>query len=243
MPKSKPTQPTVLVTGGAKRIGRALCLALADRGFRIALHYNRSRSEAQKVADAINQNGGTCQLFACDLYDARQTGRLIPDILKHFSKLDILINNASIFKPSVIKGADLISLREHFAANFEAPFLLTAQFAEKCRKGHIINILDTHIVRNSTRHAAYLLSKKSLGALTKMSAAELAPHIRVNGIAPGLILPPEKSGAGRLERLAKDIPLRTKGNVTQITQTVDFLLNNTYITGQVIFVDGGEHLL
>ena len=240
MPKSK---PTALVTGGAKRIGKALCLALAQRGLRMALHYNRSRQEAQEVADTINRNGGTCRLFPCDLSDPDQVSQLIASVLKSFSKLDVLINNASIFKPSLIKGADLTSLREHFAVNFEAPFLLTAQFAKNCRKGHIINILDTHIVRGSTRHAAYLLSKKALCELTKMSAAELAPRIRVNGIAPGLILPPEKSGAGRLERLAKDIPLRTKGNVTQITQTVDFLLNNTYITGQVIFVDGGEHLL
>ena len=239
MPKSKQVQPTVLVTGGAKRIGRALCLALASRGFLIALHYHRSRSETQKVADKINREGGTCRLFACDLSDPRQAGRLIPDILKRFSQLDVLINNASLFRPSLIKGAGLTALREHFAVNFEAPFLLTAQFAKHCRRGHVLNILDTHIVRHTARHAAYLLSNKALCALTKLSAAELAPHIRVNGIAPGLILPPEKSGAGYLQRLAKDIPLQTKGDVKQITQAVDFLLDNTYITGQVIFVDGG----
>jgi NAD(P)-dependent dehydrogenase (short-subunit alcohol dehydrogenase family) len=244
MPNNKKTQPTILITGGAKRIGKALCLALADQGFHIALHYNRSKSEAEKVADQINKSAGTCRLFACDLSDASQADQLIPDVLQHFPKLDILINNASIYKTSLIQSPDATALlKEHFAVNFEAPYVLTSRFAKACQKGHIINLLDTHIADNTTRHAAYLLSKMALYELTKLAAVELAPHIRVNGIAPGSILPPEKSRAGHLERLAKDIPLRKKGDVKQITQTIDFLLNTPYITGQVIFVDGGEHLV
>jgi len=243
MPKSIKTQPTVLITGGARRIGKAICLSLASRGFNIAVHYHHSRPDAQKVAAEIRRHGGTCEIFRANLTDPGQTADLIPKVLKRFPKLDVLINNASVFKTSTVKNQGFKSLREHFTVNFEAPFLLTSTFARVCKQGNIINLLDTHIVKNTTRHAAYLLSKKALCELTRIAAAELAPRVRVNGIAPGLILPPEHSKSGYLDRLAKDIPLRRKGKSEQITQTVLFLLDNPYITGQVIFNDGGEHLL
>lgn len=234
---------TALVTGGTKRIGKAICDYLASRGYAMALHYHHSGREAQRTARAIRRTGGICEIFACDLSNEEQTGRLITDVLKQFSRLDLLINNASLFEPSMIKGSVMTSLDRHFAINFKAPFILTAQFAQKCKKGNIINILDTHIINHKTRHAAYLLSKKALAELTKLAAVEFAPHIRVNGIAPGLILPPAKARSGYLERLAKQIPLKEIGRVDQITQSIEFLICNAYLTGQIIFVDGGEHLL
>jgi len=242
MAKKLETQGTALVTGAAKRIGKAICLSLSSLGFTIALHYNHSSQEAKKLSDKIQSAGGKCELFCCDLSDEKQTHQLITDVQKIFPGLNVLINNASIFEPSTIKNSTGAVLRKHFAVNFNAPFILTSQFAKKCKKGHIINILDAHIAQSATQHSTYLLSKKALYALTQLSAAELAPNIRVNAISPGLILPPVEKGSDHLERLSKKIPLQRKGSVDQITQTVAFLLSAPYIIGQNIFVDGGEHL-
>ncbi|MBN1870509.1 MAG: SDR family oxidoreductase [Candidatus Omnitrophica bacterium] len=243
MSKRLKFQGVALVTGGAKRIGKSLCLSLSAIGYKIALHYNTSGVEAQRVADTIRRNGGTCELFPCDLCDSRQTSELIPRILKKFSRLNVLINNASVFDPATIMNFDGRSLDRHFAVNFKAPYVLTACFAKLCKKGNIVNLLDAHIIHNKTSYTNYLLSKKALCEFTKLSAVELAPHIRVNGIAPGLIFPPIGAKSGYLEGLAKKVPLKRKGDVTQIAQSVKFLLDNPYLTGQIIFNDGGEHLI
>ena len=243
MVKKNKTQGVALITGGAKRIGKAICLSLSSSGYKIALHYHKSGAQAKNVAKTIRQRGGICELFPCDLSDYSQAATLIPNVLKKFSQLNVLVNNASIFEPSTISNTRLASLNDHFAVNFKTPYILTAAFASKCKKGHIINILDTHITDNRTAHAAYLLSKKALCELTKLSAVELAPHIRVNGIAPGLIFAPERAKPGYLEKLTGKVPLKKKGDVGQITQTIEFLMNNPYVTGQIIFNDGGEHLI
>ena len=154
----------------------------------------------------------------------------------------MLINNASIFEPSSIKDTSSALLLRHLNVNLITPFLLSRDFAKKCQKGHIINVLDTRITSNRTTYAAYSISKKALAAFTKMSAHEFGPGIRVNAIAPGLILSPHGLGDDYLKKLAKDIPLKTKGDVENILQTVDFLLENKFLTGQTIFCDGGEHL-
>jgi len=233
---------TVLVTGGAQRIGKAICLALSEYGYKIALHYNRSQKEAEALARQIKKDGGICEIFHCDLADEQKTLSLINTVHKKLSKLNLLINNASIFEKSNLKTANINALTRHFDINFKAPFILSSQFAHLCKKGQIINILDTKISKNRTNYLSYLLSKKSLFELTKLSAIELAPDIRVNGVAPGLILPPTNKKTDYLQRLAENIPLRKKGMVKHITQSIQFLLENDYVTGQVIFEDGGEHL-
>ena len=129
------------------------------------------------------------------------------------------------------------------AVHVKAPYILTQEFARLCKAGSIINILDTHITENRTAHFDYLLSKKTLAAFTQQAAVSLAPKIRVNAIAPGLILPPVAEKADYLNRLAKKIPLKRKGNIENITHAVQFLAKNNYITGQVLFIDGGEHLI
>jgi len=243
MAKKLKTKGTVLVTGAAKRIGKAICLTLSSLGYNIALHYNRSSNEAKNLSIEIQKNGSRCELFCCDLSDAKQTDQLIANVAKKCPDLNVLINNASIFEPSTITNSKIQSLRRDFAINFDAPFILTSQFAKNCKRGHIINILDTHIAQNTTLQSTYLLSKKALANLTQLSAIELAPHIRVNGVAPGLILPPEDKKLEYLKRLSKKIPSRTMGHVGHITHTIQFLLSSSYITGQIIFVDGGEHLI
>ena len=243
MAKKLKTQGSVLVTGAAKRIGKAICLSLSLRGFNIALHYHHSSNEAKTLSEEIRNNRVQCELFCCDLSNTKQTNELVSKVYKKFSDLNVLINNASIFEPATIKSASHNLLRRHFAVNFDAPFILTSQFAKKCKKGQIINILDTHVAHNTTQHATYLLSKKALGNLTKLSAVEFAPHIRVNAVAPGLILPPEQEDEDYLERLTKRVPLQRKGDVDQIAHAIHFLLSNPYITGETIFVDGGQHLI
>ncbi len=223
---------TALVTGGAKRIGEGLAFKLAEMGFKIALHCNSSLTAAQDVAKRIQEKKGVCEIFPCDLNDEYAVQTLISTVRKQFPGLNLLMNNASVFEKSDIKTYDLENLKRNFTINLFTPYILTAEFARHCKKGHIINILDTHITKNRTAHFDYLLSKKTLAELTNMSAVALAPDIRVNAIAPGLILPP----AG------KNVPLMRKGNVEDITRAMEFLIKNNYLTGQIIFCDGGEHL-
>jgi len=236
------SQGTALVTGGAKRMGRSLCITLATRGYNIALHYHSSKKEAEKTCAMINPLGVACELFACDLSNETETACLIYDVKKRFNDLNLLINNASIFKKSNFKRSPIGSLNQHFAINLKAPFILSKDFAMLCDQGHIINMLDASLEKNQKKYFAYTLSKKALYDLTQRSARELAPKIRVNGIAPGFILPPENAKKDFLNQRLKSIPLRKQGELLQITHSLEFLLDNRYLTGQIIYNDGGEHL-
>ena len=240
---AKRNQEAVLITGSAGRIGKAIALSLARSGYAIALHYKNSTQAATQTAVEIRRHGVRCEIFPCDLSNEYEVKELIPAVLKKLPKLKLLINSASIFERSSLVPLDLKNLDKHLMVNLKAPYILTSVFAERCKKGHIINILDTNVVKNKTAHMAYLLSKKSLRDLTKLAAVALAPNIRVNAVAPGLILPPAGEPAGYLDRLAKQIPLKRKGTPEQIALSIKFLMENDYLTGQIIFNDGGEHLL
>ncbi len=231
------------MTGAAKRIGREIALALSALGFDIALHYHESLKEARETAQEIKQDGNRCELFPFDLSRENGLREFFRHTAKKFPHLSLLINSASIFEKSRVISSDADSFNRHLNINFKAPLVLSREFARFCRQGQIINILDTHITDNKTAYFDYLLSKKLLTEFTKMAAVEFAPNIRVNAIAPGLILPPKKESNSYLSRLARQIPLKRKGTVDSIAQTVSFLINNDYVTGQIIYVDGGEHLL
>lgn len=243
MTSKKSALGTALVTGAAKRIGKAVALHLASLGYDIALHYSSSQSEAKRTAEQIRQEGRDCELFCCDLADTYAVQHLIADACKAFPNLNLLINCASIFEKSTLKEDDVQALDRHYEINLRAPYILMGEFARRCKRGQIINFLDTHITQNKLTHVAYLLSKKALADLTQMAALELAPDIRVNGIAPGLILPPHGQKDRYLDRLAKSVPLKRKGSVKDITAAVQFLIENDFLTGQTIFADGGEHLI
>lgn len=236
-------QKSALVTGGARRIGRAICLKLAQMGYSVAIQYNKSASDARRLQAEIEDTGGQAKLFPCDLLQTDKTQDLIPNVQASLPSLELIVNNASLFEKDTLEGASLNGWSQHATIHSQTPFLLSQSFSRHCRTGQIINILDTHVLNNRTQHFTYLLSKKNLLALTQMAAVALAPHIRVNGIAPGLILPPEDAGDGYLDRLAQDIPLQRKGSVSHIEQSVAFLIENDFLTGQVIYNDGGEHLL
>ncbi len=239
----KSQRGTALVTGAAKRIGQAIALMLAENGFDIAVHYQHSRNDAEATAKLIRKKGVRCELFACDLNNEAQTLSLIRDVHLKFSNLNLLINCASIFEKSKFTTADLSLFDRHFAVNLKAPFILSCEFRTVCHHGQIINFLDTDIVENKTDHVAYLLTKKALVEMTKMAAVHFAPDIRVNAIAPGLILPPKGQTDEYLNRRAQGIPLKRKGDVVSICKSVKFLIDNDYLTGQIIFNDGGEHLV
>jgi len=234
---------TALVTGAARRIGREIALYLAKSGYRVAIHYRNSKQEARTLKNQIAAMGGKAGLFFCDLAKPRQAEKLIAKVCQKFPDLNLLVNNASEFKPSQWKSLNLEQLKSDLNTNLLAPIILTRDFARACSSGHVINIVETHITQSQSRHAAYLLSKKSLAEFTKMAAVEFSPKLRVNAIAPGLILAPIKKPKSYLQRLSKNVPLKKTGNTQNITQSIAFLLNNDYVNGQILFNDGGEHLL
>ncbi len=241
----------VLITGSAKRIGREIAFKLAAKGFDIAIHYNKSKAEALKLADEIKRKFKVkAETFHCDLQQSSGVKKLADDVIKKFPNLNLLINNASIFAESKFLTAPENELLDNLNTHFISPLILSKEFAKhviasKIKAAQIINIVDKNIARFDTNYFYYLLSKKNLAELTKMLALELAPQIRVNGIAPGFILNnvnAKDSTEEYIQKLVKKIPLHKKGDVKNICQTVEFLLENDFISGEIIFVDGAASL-
>ena len=167
---------------------------------------------------------------------------IIEKVKNNIEDLSLLINNASIFERFKIKETGTKLFDKTFNINFKTPFILSRDFAKIVKKGDIINIVDTKIAKNNYIYAAYTLSKKSLAEFTKMAANEFGPDIRVNAIAPGLILEPEGKTAAYLDEMAEKIPLKKKGGLEEINNALEFILLNEYITGQILFIDGGQNL-
>jgi NAD(P)-dependent dehydrogenase (short-subunit alcohol dehydrogenase family) len=239
----RPKNKAALVTGGAQRLGAAMAVKLAELGYDIALHYHRSRKAAEILQRAIEHNGGTCRLFPADLADQEGVGNLIAQVFKIFPGLNLLVNNASVYKPNTAFKEDLQLYDETMDLNLKAPCLLTGQFARICQKGDVINMLDARVSQNQTASLYYLLSKKALKEFTQMAALALAPAVRVNAIAPGAILPPEGKGELYMKALAKIIPQKETQNPDQVLRALVFLLENPCYTGQILYVDGGTHLI
>lgn len=233
---------TVLITGGAKRIGKELCLYLPNQGYSIALHYNTSHSEAQEVAAEITQAGVTCRLFSGDLSTLADAQKTIQQVFDSCSDIHTIINNASIYEKGSLTDMTLNALHTNMNLHFYTPVLFAQELKKRQKTGHIINIIDAKIKANQPGMFAYLISKKSLHAATELLAVELAPDIRVNAIAPGTVLPPPGKDDSYLEPLIKTIPLAKQAAVSDILLAVDFLMKNRYYTGQTLFVDGGQYL-
>lgn len=232
-----------LVTGGARRIGRELCLALAADGYDIALHYHHSQEEAEATAAEVGTFGAQCRLFAADLSDTASYGPLVTKAKEAFPYLNLLINNASIFEPGRLQDSSPELLARNFRINFEAPFFLTQAFARSVEQGAVINMVDSCVSKEQHSHLSYLLSKKALLELTKMAAVELAPRIRVNGICPGFTLPSGGFGDEYKHKLEARLPLGQIATVSDIVGAMRALLAAPAITGQCLYVDGGEWLL
>ena len=232
----------VLITGGAKRIGRIIALNLAKKGYDIAIHYNTSTKEALKLQKEIADLGIKSAIFCYDL-NQNCYSDLIDAVIKEFSKIDILINNASIFEPTSFLQTNLDLFDRHFNINLKAPFFLTQHFAKKQKSGLIINFLDSRITKTSKNYFSYLLTKKSLDDFTKMAAKELGPDIRVNSIAPGITeFSEDIDNQIYLTQLLDSLPLKEIINKSQINKAVEIILENEFMTGQNIFIDAGGSL-
>lgn len=233
---------TALITGGAQRIGKAIALCLAKMGYSIALTYSSSEKEARETASEITSGGASCSLFHYNSLNDSDLFSLISLVKSTYPDLHILVNNASVFEKARLLETETDLFDRHFAINLRAPYFLSRDFARACTDGHIINILDSKIAKNLFEYSAYTLSKKALAEFTLAAARELAPRIRVNGIAPGLILPPAGELDEYLDRMAQNVPLKRKGSTDAVTESVKFLIENEYVTGQIIYADGGQHL-
>ena len=234
-----------LITGSAVRLGRKIAHHLANRGWNLALHYRTSSHDitdfyAELRSGYPNQH---FSVFQTDLSVIDQTQNLIKQVIDQFGNLDLLINNASIFEPSTFKETSADSLTRHLQVNIVSPFILMRDYANNAVKGQIINIVDTRITNNTSDHLSYSLSKKLLWELTQMAALELAPHFRVNAIAPGAILAPVGKDQSYLEMVAGKTPVKTPSGVISILKSLDYIIDNEDLTGQLIFCDGGAHLM
>lgn len=234
---------TALVTGAAKRIGNAIAVGLAKQGSNVIIHYNKSEREAEKLRDEIVELGLKSWLVRANLEDSESCRELIEKSYRLAGEIDVLVNNASVFSVSDIGNVELEHIEVDMVTNAWVPFLLSRYFSEKTDHGKIVNILDTRVAGYDFNHFAYYLSKRMLEILTESMALKLAPKTTVNGIAPGLILPPEGKDYTYLEQKKDTVPLKKYGSPSDIVETVLFLLRSDFVTGQVIYVDGGKHLI
>ncbi len=228
-----------LVTGASKRIGRAVALQLADSGYDIVIHYWSSSEEAQKLQKVIESKGCRAFLVQGDLALEDNVQTIWDEACTQAPGLSVLVNSASIFEPSGLKMMAMNDFDQHVNINLKVPLMLMQAMAKSVTQGLVINFLDTRIERDHADYFAYNLSKKALREVTRMAALELAPSIRVNAIAPGYILPGHRTH----DDLIQNIPLARRGSLKEIQECVNYLVTNTFVTGQVLYCDGGEHLV
>jgi NAD(P)-dependent dehydrogenase (short-subunit alcohol dehydrogenase family) len=219
-----------LVTGGAVRIGAAITNALQAEGVEVVVHYRHSKEEAEALSPCTVQS---------DLESPEACSHLIEEA----GQLDILINNASIFTKDSLASSAHDRVQREFQVNLFAPLELCRTFAAQAGEGAVINLLDRRIRCHDTACVPYTLSKKGLEELTLLAALEYAPHIRVNGVAPGPVLPPPDSMTADVREMAGVIPLDALPTPDEIAGAAMYLLKAASVTGQIIYVDGGQHLL
>lgn len=241
--------PVALITGSARRIGAAIAQKLHGQSYNIALHYHHSAREANQLKDQLNLlRANSAVALEADLNQLTDITQLIQTATTHWQRLDVLINNASSFYPTPVASATAEQWDDLLNSNLKAPFFLAQAAMAELQKnqGCIINIADIHADRPLKNHSIYCAAKAGNVMLTKSLARELAPAVRVNGIAPGAILWPEQasklSDTNKQDILSR-IPLARQGSAEDIAQTVLFLVQAApYITGQIIAVDGGRGL-
>jgi pteridine reductase len=235
---------TVLVTGAARRVGRILALACASAGADVVIHHGHSESAALEVREEIAALGRRAHVVAADLGDSAQVAALI-DQASELGPLYGLINSAAIFEPLRWDTTTTADWERHLAINLTAPFLLSQAFARQIpegKEGRIVNILDWRALRPGADHLPYTVTKAALAALTKSLAAALAPKVLVNGLALGAVLPPADGAADA--RILKNVPAGRWAKPEDVGRALVFLLAGpAYITGEIIHVDGGRHLI
>jgi NAD(P)-dependent dehydrogenase (short-subunit alcohol dehydrogenase family) len=240
-----PQVPTALVTGAGRRIGRAIALHLAGRGYRVAVHCHRSRDEADAVAAEIATAGGRAAVVQADLADQAAVSSLVAQSAAALGPLSLLVNNASLFEYDHVETATEQSWDRHLDANLKAPFFLSQAFAAQLPAGalgNIVNIVDMRVWRLTPHFASYTVSKAGLWTLTQTLAMALAPRIRVNAIGPGPVLPSPHQTEAQFRKQWESTPLQRGAEPGEIAAAVGFLLDAPAVTGQMIALDGGQHL-
>jgi pteridine reductase len=230
-----------LITGAASPIGRAIALVLAGRGVNIVAHYNTSAKKAGDLCSEIETTGVRAWALHADFKNEKALGSLIQRSKKVAGRLDILVNNASLYTVSRLTDLGYADFVDNMRVNTWAPLLLGRAFAATARKGVIVNLLDSRIVGYDRDHAGYILSKHTLDLLTRMMAMEFAPHFRVNAVAPGLICT-DRAKERADGKLARSLPLGRFGSPKEVASAALLLIENRFITGQTIFVDGGRQV-
>lgn len=237
---------TALVTGGAKRVGRAIALKLADHGANVIVHYNASAREANQTCEEIARRGPQAWSLQADLSDPDACRDLAARAAGIAPPVRILVNNASVFTPGRISDLSPEAFDCHMHVHALAPLVLARSLAENLpadAAGRVVNLLDAYVGTYQFQHAAYSLSKRVLLDLTRMMAVEFAPRVTVNAVAPGVTLPVEDGNAPGEDALVKRSPLRVGAEPGDISDAVLYLINARLVTGQVLYVDGGGHLV
>lgn len=234
----------VLVTGAAKRIGRSMALAIARAGSNVAVHYFQSKKEAKSICLEIEKLGKKVLLLQADLSKPDQVGSLVSRIAEQ-GTLVSLVNNASIYEQIDWQKCSLDDWNRHMMINLTAPFLLSQAFARALpagEKGRIINMMDWRVFRPRSDYLPYSISKSGLAALTQSLAASLSPHITVNGLALGAVIAPEDGRED--EDILAFVPAARRVSLEEVNETILFLLNGpTTVTGEILYLDGGRHLI
>jgi NAD(P)-dependent dehydrogenase (short-subunit alcohol dehydrogenase family) len=236
---------TALVTGGAKRIGRAIVEDLTAHGFAVAIHCNRSRDEADAMAGLINRSGGRAAVVAADLTDMDAAGDLVGQAEAALGPLSLLVNNASLFEDDSVLDFDWRAWDRHFAVHVKTPALLAQTFARALPKGQeglIVNIIDQRVWRPTPRYFSYALSKSTLWTATQMMAQALGPRIRVNAIGPGPTLKNASQDDSDFAAQVEGLILKRGPELPEFGATIRYLWEARSVTGQMIALDGGQHL-
>ncbi len=234
-----------LVTGGGRRIGRAIALMLGRQGWAVAVHYRGSGAEAEAVAQEITAAGGRAIALAADLAREAEVETLLPRAVETLGPLGLLVNNASVFENDAALTVTRKSWDRHLETNLRAPFVLMQHFARALpptAEGVIVNILDERVWNLTPYFVSYTLSKAALWSLTQSLALAFAPRIRVNGIGPGPALPSARQSEAQFRRQEAMMPLQRGTTPEEIAEAVRFILSAPAMTGQMIALDGGQHL-
>ncbi len=235
----------LLITGAATRLGKAIALHFAERGWNIALHYFRSSSKAKKLKKIIEQKWVKVALIKADLKNLKQTEKIIPLARKKLGTIDCLINNAALFEKDDIANFTTKSWNDHLNINLLAPAILTKQFAKQASNKtitNIINIIDQRIFNLTPFFLSYTISKSGLQTLTKTMAMRLGPNIKVNAIAPGPTIKSKRQTDIHFKNQVRSTLLKKPVRSEDICDAVEFLINNNSVTGQIIAVDSGQNL-
>jgi len=234
---------TILITGATQRIGKVIATYFYNRGWNVAIHYNKSSNKIFDLKNEFSKHNSRVNFFRADLTSQAECKRLITEVVDHFGKIDCLVNNAAVFIDDSLETNSRETWDIHMETNLWAPFVLSKEFYQVCKYGNIINIIDQCVTKVRKNYLSYSLSKTALWSLTKVLALSMAPNVRVNAIGPGLVIPSSYQTVEQFQNACQSLPLRNNTSPLEIASTIYFITERqTTLTGQIVMLDGGEHL-